>query len=523
MGPGGAALFNNIGGFQNAAVGTSALASNTTGGNNVATGAGAMFANTSGGQNTAIGQGALGSNSTGSNNIAVGVSAGFNATGSNNVYLANGGVAGEFGAMYLGIPGVQTKTVVAGVRGTTVTGGEMVVVDANGRLGSAPAGGGAATDVICAGCVGVSDVGFSFAGLGANTFTGSQTIDSGSIDLPYLSSATAGNITKGGALFLHTYGAANTFLGWGSGNLTMTGTGQNTVVGDSAFKFNETGWANTVVGAGALARNTTGVFNIAVGRTTLENNTTGTANTGAGTLALRMNTTGSLNTASGHLALFDNVSGDGNTAVGHRTLIFNTTGSGNTAVGNIALENTTGFSNVAIGQHAGQHATTGSNNIYLGAEVLGVAGESNTMYLGGTQTKAFVAGVRGITTVNPDAIPVVVDSAGQLGTISSSRRFKEDINDMGSASQRLLQLRPVTFRYTQTYGNGTKPIQFGLVAEEVAEVFPELAVRNAKGEVETVHYDTLNVLLLNELQQQQRRIDELERKLNALLAATRQR
>ena len=139
-----------------------------------------------------------------------------------------------------------------------------------------------------------------------------------------------------------------------------------------------------------------------------------------------------------------------------------------------------------------------SNNIYVGAEVRGVAGESNTIYLGkqGTQTKTVIAGIRGITTVNADAIPVLIDSAGQLGTISSSIRFKEDIRDMADTSRKVLDLRPVTFRYTQAYGDGSKPIQYGLIAEEVAEVFPELAVRNAAGEVDTVHYETLNVLLL---------------------------
>ena len=131
------------------------------------------------------------------------------------------------------------------------------------------------------------------------------------------------------------------------------------------------------------------------------------------------------------------------------------------------------------------------------------------MYLGvpGTQTKTVIAGIRGITTGLADAIPVVIDSAGQLGTVSSSRRFKEDIRDMGDASRALFALRPVTFRYTQAYTDGAKPLQYGLVAEEVAEVFPALAVPNADGGVDTVHYETLSVLLLNEVQQQQRRLE----------------
>jgi hypothetical protein len=160
--------------------------------------------------------------------------------------------------------------------------------------------------------------------------------------------------------------------------------------------------------------------------------------------------------------------------------------------------------------------------------VLGAAGESNTIYLGvqGTQTKTVVAGIRGITTGINNAIPVLIDSSGQLGTVSSSRRFKEDIHDMTDASSRLFKLRPVTFRYKQAYVDGSQPQQYGLIAEEVAEVFPELAVRNAEGEVETVHYETLNVLLLNELQQerkenqrQQERIEALEQRLNQLVGA----
>jgi hypothetical protein len=111
----------------------------------------------------------------------------------------------------------------------------------------------------------------------------------------------------------------------------------------------------------------------------------------------------------------------------------------------------------------------------------------------------------------------MVDSTGQLGTISSSRRFKEDIRDMADASQAIMRLRPVTFRYAWPYTNGSKPIQFGLVAEEVAEVFPELAVKTPDGAIETVHYETLNVLLLNELQKQQKRIDALEQRIEELL------
>ena len=202
-----------------------------------------------------------------------------------------------------------------------------------------------------------------FAQTGANTFTATQTINTGNLDLD-ASTATTGNLLKDGTRFLHNFGANNTFLGAQAGNFTMTGF----------------------------------------------------LNTASGFQALEPNTTGSFNTASGAQAL---------------------------------ISNTTGSSNTAVGAGAGSNATTGSNNIYLGASVSGVAGESNTMYLGlqGTQTKTVIAGIRGTTTGAADAIPVLIDSLGQVGTVSSSRRYKEDIENMAGASGRVLSLRPVTFRY----------------------------------------------------------------------------
>lgn len=303
------------------------------------------------------------------------------------------------------------------------------------------------------------------ASLSANTFGATQTIDSGNLDLDP-STATAGNILKNGSRFLHNFGINNTFLGLEAGNLTTTGDG----------------------------------------------------NVGVGSFALRSITSGQGNVAIGSHAFESNASGFNNTAVGEQALRANVTGRFNAGFGSGALINSIGNNNVAVGHSAGANTTTGSNNIYLGALVFGLAGESNTIYIGnqGVQSKTFVAGVRGITTVNPDAVPVMIDSTGQLGTISSSRRYKEDIRDMGDTSQRLFELRPVTFRYAQAYGDGSKPIQYGLVAEEVAEVFPELAVRDTNGRVETVHYETLNVLLLNELKKQQNEILRLRERIESI-------
>ena len=223
--------------------------------------------------------------------------------------------------------------------------------------------------------------------------------------------------------------------------------------------------------------------------------------------ALWRNTTGGGNTALGTQALWFNTTGAGNTAIGIGSLVLNTMGLQNTATGTPALQkNTTGERNVAIGSLAGQNQTTGSDNIYITNQ--GVAGESGTIRIGidgagnNTQQKAFIAGVRSVSTGQFNAIDVVIDSNGQLGTVSSSRRYKEDIHDMAEASGGLLQLRPVTFRYKQASADGSKPRQYGLIAEEVAEVYPDLVVYNADGEVEAVQYRKLITMVLNELQKE---------------------
>jgi len=173
---------------------------------------------------------------------------------------------------------------------------------------------------------------------------------------------------------------------------------------------------------------------------------------------------------------------------------------------------------MAVGEDAGFNATTVSNNIYLGANVVGVAGESDTMYLGkvGTQTRAFIAGVRGITTGLADGVLVGIDSNGQLDTSTSSRRYKKDIQDMGRASAGLLDLRPVTFRYTQAFADGATPTQYGLIAEEVAAIYPGVVVYNDAGLPETVQYRKVNAMLLDEVQRQHRQIEALLTRLAAV-------
>ena len=175
--------------------------------------------------------------------------------------------------------------------------------------------------------------------------------------------------------------------------------------------------------------------------------------------------------------------------------------------------NTTGSNNIALGNNSGINATIGNFNIYIGNP--GVAAETNTIKIGTSfvQTKTFIAGIRGATTGVANAVSVVIDSAGQLGTTSSSRRYKEESQDMAESSSGLMKLRPVTFRYTKAYANGDRPVQPGLIAEEVFEVYPELVVHDSNGEIETVQYQKLIPMLLNELQKQERELKDQEKQI----------
>jgi hypothetical protein len=286
----------------------------------------------------------------------------------------------------------------------------------------------------------------------------------------------------------------------------------------------------------ALRNNTTGRTNTAVGVDSLQQNTTGDGNTALGFESLLSNTTNGQNTAMGVQALRANILGTGNTSLGFQSTQYNDYGNSNTAVGMLALNlatssnNTaigygslqtlsTGGDNIALGQNAGQTLTTGSGNILIGNNG-GSASEGSTIRIGNLQSRAFIAGVRGRTTYWNNAIPVVIDQDGQLGTISSSIRFKEDVQDMGTATDRLFNLRPVTFRYKTQKGGFP---HFGLIAEEVAEVMPELAVRGKDGQIETVAYQELAPMLLNEMQKQRRQIEALKAELAEIRAALSRR
>ncbi len=324
-------------------------------------------------------------------------------------------------------------------------------------------------------------------------------------------------------------GTQNSSTGYQTLFLNTTGS-YNTAVGTSALYSNTTGANNTAAGDFALNKNSTGVDNTALGMEALLNNTTGGLNTATGTFALHSNTTGAVNTATGNNALLSNTTGSRNTGIGDGSLYYSTTGNDNTAVGRLSLTALlTGSNNVAIGSNAGTNFNGAeSNNIDINNG--GATGESGVIRVGdpNNQTAAFIAGINGVTTGSVTTSTVLVDSNGQLGTIASSRRYKEDIHDMGVASDGLLRLHPVTFRYKKAYADGSKPVQYGLIAEEVAEVYPDLVVRGKDGQPETVQYYKLDAMLLNEVQKlaglhhsdeqeiaaDQKRISELQRQID---------
>ena len=371
------------------------------------------------------------------------------------------------------------------------------------------------------------------------------------------------------ALISVTTGNRNTAIGFNALQLDTTGY-ENTAVGRAALDFNTTGYENTAVGADALLSNSSGFYNTATGFFALFSNTTGFQNTSTGNFALNSNTTGTNNTAIGFQSLYSNTIGQDNTAGGSYALYPNTTGSGNAAFGvgalgsnttgfnntafgisalnsastpsenaalgagalhfdttganntalgtNALYNNTTGSGNTAVGHFAGINLTTGSNNIYVGNS--GAAGESNRIRIGtvGTQNATFIAGISGAAVTGSQ---VVVNSNGRLGVTASSARFKDAIKPMDKASEAILALKPVTFRYKQELDpDGIR--QFGLVAEDVEKVNPDLVAHDEQGTPYTVRYDAVNAMLLNEFLKQHRTVEEQRATIGELKSALAQ-
>jgi Chaperone of endosialidase len=366
-----------------------------------------------------------------------------------------------------------------------------------------------------------------------------SSLSSGSFNtalgLQALFSDTTGGYNTGtgvNALYKNTTGAYNTADGLDALYNNTTGT-QNTATGVNALFSSATASYNTADGVNALYSNTTGTYNTATGLDALYSNTTGTQNTANGDYALFANTTGGYNTAIGVGAMFSNTAGTQNTSIGVDALYSNTTGGFNTATGDYALQsnttadgntangygalqNNTGGFNIALGYHAGVFLTTGIDNIDIGNE--GVAGDSETTRIGiqGFQTATFISGIYGVNEGGTISA-AYINSNGQLGTQPppSSRRFKKEIRPMDKVSEAILALKPVTFQYRSD--NNATP-QFGLIAEEVAQVNPDLVLRDSEGKVYTVRYEAVNAMLLNEFLKEHRKVQELEKDLRTTIA-----
>src|SRR5882724_2929209 len=295
------------------------------------------------------------------------------------------------------------------------------------------------------------------------------------------------------ALFSRTTGVANTGVGWYS-LWSNTDGSYNTAIGAGTLLFNagdqsmNQGVQNTAIGAAALLFNTTGTQNTAAGAVALLNNTEGFANTAIGFQALSSNTEGNNNTATGVLALFNNTTGAANTASGGLALFTNTTGTSNTALGYFAGADITGVGNVCIGQG-----------------VVGEAGVDDSTYIRNvnTLTQNFSAGVNDYVTVRL--------SDGRLGhtAVVSAQRYKQDIKPLAAMSRALYALKPVSFRLKKEF-DPTQALGFGLIAEEVEKVDPALVYRNDKGQVESVRYEMVNAMLLNEFLKEHRQVQTLE-------------
>jgi hypothetical protein len=352
---------------------------------------------------------------------------------------------------------------------------------------------------------------------GGNTAEGQNALFS-------LSSGTYNTALGFSSLRSNTTGTLNTAIGagtlllntgddnsaTGAAALLSNTTGSfNTANGSRTLLSNTTGNSNTATGVFALLHNTTGNFNTANGGDALDLNTTGSFNTASGFDALLNNTIGTFNTASGYQALYFNTEGRESTATGYQALYFNTTGIDNTASGYGALfNNTEGSNNTALGFGAGSNVTTANHVIAIGA--LG-ANVSDSCFIDNIYSN-----VQPVVGIDPDY--VTVTSTGRLGRANiSSRRYKHDIKPMAKTSEALFNLKPASFRYNKEY-DATQTLAFGLIAEEVAEVYPDLVGRNARGQPESVRYDQVNAMLLNEFLKEHRRVQELRREIAGLSA-----
>jgi hypothetical protein len=352
------------------------------------------------------------------------------------------------------------------------------------------------------------NTGVGYSALNSDS-TGNQNTAVGTYALYWNGSGSSNSATGYMALACNTTGSSNT----ANGNFALSSFFSLGGIVSCTAGF-ATGNGNTASGAYALGATTSGSYNTASGVQALESNTEGSKNIATGYLALYSNTTGSYNTATGYEALYYNIDGIRNSASGDWGLYSNTHGSDNTASGQAALySNTSGSNNIGLGANSGYYVTSGSNNIEIGNK--GTSNDSGTLRIGtaGTQTATFIAGIEN-TKVTGAA--VYITASGQLGVLASSERYKTAIAPMGAGTEKLSELRPVSF-HLKSDPKGS--MQYGLIAEQVARVYPELVIRDESGKIQGVRYDELAPMLLNEVQKQQAKIATLERQLVGIQAA----
>lgn len=339
------------------------------------------------------------------------------------------------------------------------------------------------------------------AGTGFTATTGNVTITSGNLTLAATSSSSIGSILSGGTRFMHAFGSSNTFLGSAAGNYTLSG-GANTGIGAAVLGAVTSGAQNTGLGSGALSGMQTGGNNTAIGQAAMQNATAGDSNTAIGLACMASNSGYTQCTGVGQQAL-QAVTGNNNVGIGYAAGVSIGAGAQNTAIGTSSLNQvTTGSGNIALGYTAGtNYSTSDSNNICIGNS--GTGGVSAEIQIGtnGTHTKCTIQGISGVTVTGS---AVLCSTAGLLGTIVSSERYKENIELM-SDDISVLHLEPIKFNYI-----GNEAIQYGLLAEKVHEDFPYLCLYNKENQPESVKYHEICVFLLHEIKKLDKRIKELE-------------
>jgi Chaperone of endosialidase len=523
-------LAANTTGTSNVADGFNSLAANTTGSNNTAVGSTSLAANTIGSSNVAIGMSALAANTTGQFNVAIGNSAlgsdvsgtgetavGFQALASNTTGTSNSAVG--FGTLSANTTGSNNAADGSNALSLNTTGSNNTAVGATALMANTTASGNTAVgaNTLKANVVGTNNVAVGVNALTLNTSDLNTAV--GSATLAANTTGSSNVAVGSNALTANTSGFGNVAVGLGALQAN-TAANSNVAVGYLALSSNTTGFENVSIGRDSMSVNTTGAANVAVGFDALSANTTGNNNTAVGWQALQSATTGGSNVAVGYLCLDAAVTGSGNTCVGATNSNQMTTGARNTTLGNNTLVTlTTGVQNVAIGAAVLDSLTTGSNNTvvgynsgvnYTGAEsgnVIiqngGVVGDAGAIRIGtnAAQTSCFIQGINGVIVAG--AVPALVGPTGQLGTVVSSRRFKEDV--VPAKDYDISKLQVVNFRY-----KGQDKQSVGLIAEDVEQVLPELVVYDLEGMPQTVQYMDFIPILLQRVQKLEQLVETLK-------------